>query len=289
MRAKTGELADALLVAVKRRGCWALILVITGSACAGRLQRSHEPTGQLWFSRSSPLEPAFEVEARAHTHAAGSLIVLDPGLERLRALDPETGAPRWELRVHEQPQGEHMLTAVGERVLSYSGDRLAIADARRGVLVHDAPAPYAWSGRSACHLEVDAHACAFVCECSLSVFECETGVELGTYLAAELGFGDEGYSCYAGPDFVGAALTVVAERDEQGLALMGIDASGTERWRREGVIPSESLSYSTRAELGRSPDGELAWLIERKGLIEVFSAATGEVWWREASELLPRW
>lgn len=245
-------------------------------------KREPIPEPKVTFAGGGDLEERYRGLGWAATAAAGLLIVLEEDFKHLRAIDLGDGATRWRLKAQDAPSGRHDLYAVDGRVLLHAGGRLVIVDPAGGRRLHEVSAPF--NGNDVgCRLRAEAGACAFVCECSLQVFDCATGAAVGgSYRSHEnhIYFDmSEPHDtvCPVRPQLLGRAgdVAVVTVEDDRGAyAAVGLDRAGGERWRVDGVVDDGGSMFGGSTSVGMAADGSRCW-IALGDRIELFDCATG--------------
>jgi len=220
------------------------------------------------------------------------MVVIDPDFLTLSGYDAQTGQRRWQSKVQDEPSGRQTLLVRGASVLLWGGNRMHRIDPRTGARSSVETVPW----NADCHLAEEGGACAFACECSLQLADCDTGRTIGerykkTYVEM-FGHGSEppqsgcfgsGTSLVAGTSKMAMASVEDEKTSMTGifskkLVLLGLDrATGKERWRSAEMATLGSLRHT-----GASPDGKTCWIANHEGDLRVFDCERGAVLWKRA-------
>ncbi len=260
------------------------------------------PLAAVTLAADAGLRLLYEGRGWAFAVAPGRVVTLAEDFQHLAAVDAETGRPAWRVQAQSQPNGQHTLHVLGDRLILHAGSNRIHIDLRGGAIVGRAPAFFN-GGDAHCGVRIrdgaqtpdwgvwaPSHgagaACAEACECSLRLFSCRDGAAIGsTFHATEshLYFSlSEPHDtvCFNQPALLlrSAAATIVRVEDEQhNPTILGLDpASGATLWQQPDLAATISAHLFVA---GTDPGGTLCWLADAAQMV-VFACASGTTRWR---------
>lgn len=242
-------------------------------------QRTDAP--QSVVAASGAAHEVFSLDAVDEILRGGSLVVVDPGSQTLRALDVNSHQELWRVALGE-PADRALIEDLGQGKLlvQVPGQSFHTIDLATGAHVAQRPSPPGWR-----FVQRAAGACALNGPCSIAPISCDDGAALGPELSgATITFTprdpgeDSASTCTSPLEVLGRAgdlsLYVIHLAQKEHAEVLALDRSGAVRWRSEDVACEQCGPVG----VGVAADGSVCWTtvaLEGEGVVHVFGCADG--------------
>lgn len=265
-----------------------------------------DPEGEPSVEPREPREPprvltepgsgVFVVWAGAAARAAVAgedLLILEPDLRHMSAIDWRDGEAQWRIELPFSPAVS--MYGLEGRVLMHDHDQAVVVESARGRVLGRNQAPVDAQGPRAHGVDRSRGACAWLGPCGIRAFDCDDGSPRGPYFASPeihlYGTSDDpsehSTSCVPEPKLLGRhqgliVLMAVAPgpdrldaTGEPTPSMMGIDVA-------RGQLQWQTPLTSAYSPLGITDDGGCWWLDEQAPRLAVHDCLDGALRWERA-------